>query len=88
MGYAAGDEVLRKLAHRLRAELRPYDGVGRYGGDEFLLVLPGCDAETTLRRADEIRRSVCAIPATPSLRHYQHGGRELTTTNSVILTCC
>lgn len=62
-GHAAGDEVLKKVTERMRKELRPYDGLGRYGGEEFLMVLPGCDAETTQRRADEIRRSVCALPA-------------------------
>lgn len=58
LGHAAGDEVLKEVAKRLKADLRPYDVVGRYGGEEFLLILPGCNLTTGARRADEIRKLV------------------------------
>ena len=55
LGHAAGDAVLKEVAQRLQSDLRTYDLVGRYGGEEFLLLLPNCNLITASRRADEIR---------------------------------
>jgi diguanylate cyclase (GGDEF)-like protein len=62
LGHPAGDAVLAEVARRLRSDLRLYDVAGRYGGEEFILVLPGCDLQTAARRADEIRRIVARDP--------------------------
>lgn len=62
LGHAAGDEVLKEVARRLKLDLRPYDVVGRYGGEEFLILLPGCSLENGVRRADTIRGLVCKNP--------------------------
>jgi len=55
LGHAAGDAVLKEVAQRLRSDLRVYDLAGRLGGEEFLLLLPGCDLRNVTRRAEEIR---------------------------------
>jgi diguanylate cyclase (GGDEF)-like protein len=62
LGHLFGDEALREIARRLRAELRVYDGVGRYGGEEFLLVLPHCDLPHAMQRANELREIVGNTP--------------------------
>ena len=61
-GHPFGDDVLKEVARRLLSSLRPYDTVGRYGGEEFLIVLPGCDLAAGLARADEIRMTIGSAP--------------------------
>ena len=53
-GHLCGDAVLREAAHRLVGLMRGYDAVGRYGGEEFLLVLPGYDAAKNPARSHEL----------------------------------
>ena len=57
-GHLMGDEVLRQTASRLLSSVRPYDQVGRYGGEEFLVLLTGCDPSQTQRRAEDIRSAI------------------------------
>ncbi|PCD00687.1 diguanylate cyclase [Halopseudomonas pelagia] len=54
-GHAVGDNVIRALANLLRQRLRKIDRLGRYGGEEFLAVLPDCDAADAKAILDEIR---------------------------------
>jgi diguanylate cyclase (GGDEF)-like protein len=60
LGHLAGDSVLRQAAQRLQHSVRPYDGVGRYGGEEFLIVLPGCDSAAALRLSERLRQYIAA----------------------------
>lgn len=57
-GHLAGDAVLRETARRMREALRPYDSIGRYGGEEFLLVLSGCTADGSVAFAERLRLAV------------------------------
>jgi two-component system, cell cycle response regulator len=66
LGHLFGDEALRQVGHRLRDQLRIYDSVGRYGGEEFLMVLPNCDVDNTFVRANELREFVARTPVTYS----------------------
>lgn len=61
-GHLTGDEVLRDVAGRLVDLMRPYDFVGRYGGEEFLIVLSGCSPRNGLQRAEAFRRAVADSP--------------------------
>lgn len=57
-GHAAGDSVLRIIASGIAAMVRPYDSVGRYGGEEFLIVAPGCGMGETWELAERVRTHV------------------------------
>ena len=72
-GHLAGDAVLREVARRLKTAARCYDAVGRYGGEEFLVVLPGCGMQDAWRQAERLRE---AIADTPFL--IESGGLQVT----------
>lgn len=62
MGHQAGDQVLRELSAVLRQSVRAYDIVARWGGEEFLVVLPGADLEAARQLAERIRVGVQKLP--------------------------
>lgn len=57
-GHPVGDSMLRAVGGTLAAAVRAYDAVGRYGGEEFLLVLPGCRIENAREVAERVRAAV------------------------------
>jgi diguanylate cyclase (GGDEF)-like protein len=61
-GHLAGDAVLVETARRLRAAVRPYDAVGRYGGEEFVVLLPGLNLPADAGRIDALRAVVRGAP--------------------------
>ncbi|HEV2279798.1 MAG TPA: GGDEF domain-containing protein [Acidobacteriaceae bacterium] len=61
-GHLSGDAVLREIGRRLVHATRPYDTAGRYGGEEFLVILPGCGLEETEHSAERIRSAVASAP--------------------------
>jgi diguanylate cyclase (GGDEF)-like protein len=61
-GHIAGDAVLREVARRITCEIRPYDAAGRYGGEEFLLILPDFDAVRDPSRLAIVHQSICGEP--------------------------
>jgi two-component system, cell cycle response regulator len=61
-GHLVGDAVLQEVSARVLKTVRAYDAVGRYGGEEFLIVSPGCNLEEAPKQAERIRANICAQP--------------------------
>jgi diguanylate cyclase (GGDEF)-like protein/PAS domain S-box-containing protein len=61
-GHAAGDAVLKEAAHRMKNSMRSYDKVGRYGGEEFLIVAPGCAELHSVMLAERVRSCISGEP--------------------------
>lgn len=61
-GHLAGDEVLREVSKRISQTIRSYDQIGRYGGEEFIIILPKCDLQTSAEVATRIRHAISDKP--------------------------
>ena len=61
-GHLVGDDALRGVASRITKSVREYDHVGRYGGEEFIVVLPECSAEMAIEIAERIRQGITQEP--------------------------
>lgn len=65
-GHLAGDAVLCRVSQIMKSSVRSYDSVGRYGGEEFLIVLPGCPAELATKRAEQFGLMLSEPSSDPS----------------------
>ena len=63
-GHLAGDAVLKELARRIQEAVRSYDLTGRYGGEEFLIILPGCFGDELSLCAERVRAAIAGEPIT------------------------
>ena len=66
-GHLIGDAVLQEVTRRLAVDVRPYDVVGRYGGEEFLIVFPGCNMPDLLVGAERLRHCIADQPIETSV---------------------
>lgn len=79
-GHPAGDQVIKTLGHLLRQRLRRQDSIGRYGGEEFLVVLPECAQADAVRLLDDIRQRFSEVA-------FMCQGQSYAVTLSVGLAC-
>ena len=79
-GHAVGDDVLRHVAALLRSTVRAVDSLGRYGGEEFLLVMPETDMDGGLASAENLRR---VVGRTPLVFETAAGASEIRVTISI-----
>lgn len=79
-GHPTGDQVIKTLGHLLRQRLRKQDSIGRYGGEEFLAVLPECSAADAMRLLDDIRQRFGEVS-------FAHKGESFSVTLSAGIAC-
>jgi diguanylate cyclase (GGDEF)-like protein len=79
-GHRAGDTVLKEVVRRAKIELRPYDVLGRYGGEEFMVLLPGCELRAGAVVAERLRKCDAERPIAVD-------SRELEVTASFGIVC-
>jgi diguanylate cyclase (GGDEF)-like protein len=76
LGHAAGDQVLQWIAKKTTNAMRPYDGFGRFGGEEFLTIIPGVDSAKVRDILERVRLDIVSSPA-------EAGGRSVEVTVSI-----
>jgi len=79
-GHQAGDKVLVEVVNRVKSELRPYDIIGRYGGEEFVVGILGADRGMGLKKAEDFRRCV-------EEKEFKYSDKKLKITISLGVTC-
>lgn len=79
-GHAAGDVVIASIAMLLRQRLRQSDVIGRYGGEEFVAVLPECDTESARQLMNDIRERIATV-------RFRHRGKVFSCTISIGIAC-
>jgi diguanylate cyclase (GGDEF)-like protein len=79
-GHLAGDVVLKEAVQRMKNLVRRSDFIGRYGGEEFLVVLPNCDSVDATAQAERLRQALAASPV-------DLPGGSLTITASIGVAC-
>jgi len=93
-GHQAGDEVLKSVASLLKGVVRNYDRVGRYGGEEFIILLPDCNKNTLERIADRLKGRITSekylvngknLNITISMGISVSGGEEIRSPEAMIL---
>jgi diguanylate cyclase (GGDEF)-like protein len=72
-GHLVGDHVLREVGNRLRSAIRPYDSAGRYGGEEFLILLPNMDLAAAKDRLEALHHQLTDSPVRLGERELQIG---------------
>ena len=85
-GHFAGDAVLREFVRRMGNTIRPYDSIGRYGGEEFLMVLPGSDEEATQKQAERMREALACEPMAFHEESNEESGAD-SSADSRLVTC-
>jgi diguanylate cyclase (GGDEF)-like protein len=78
-GHLCGDAVIAETAERIRHALRSYDMAGRYGGEEFLIVMPGWSSDRAPQRIDDLLKAIREQP-------FRHAAEELNVTCSIGVT--
>lgn len=79
-GHPVGDRVIQAIAHVLKQRLRKSDSIGRYGGEEFVVVLPECDTQTAQSILEDIRARFAALG-------FLHDGQKFHCTLSAGIAC-
>jgi diguanylate cyclase (GGDEF)-like protein len=69
-GNDAGDAALCEFSERMLSTIWPYDSMGRYSADEFLIVLPGCDQRCTARHSERMRAACADQPVVFNARRH------------------
>jgi len=81
-GHLTGDAVLREVTRRMVGDVRSYDAVGRYGGEEFLILLPNCNGAETEEKAERLRRLIVQEPI-----ETESGQLKITVSIGGVATC-